>query len=91
MRVSLGGCFPALCARIQGMPEAKLDPAAGRTGNLRGSLLSRWCWDPGHRFGQNLHPKPPHDVDVSEEYLEKIVSVNTKYNVLGQSFSLTKG
>ena len=30
-------------------------------------------------------------VDVSEEYLEKIVSVNTKYNVLGQSFSLTKG
>jgi len=33
MRVSLGGCFPALWARIHGMPEAKLDPAAERTGD----------------------------------------------------------
>jgi len=30
-------------------------------------------------------------VDVSEEYLEKVVSANSKYKVRGQSFTLTKG
>jgi hypothetical protein len=46
---------------------------------------------PGTALGRIYIQNHRTTVDVSEEYLKKIVSVNTKYNVLGQSFSLTKG
>ena len=46
---------------------------------------------PGTALGRIYIQNHRTTVDVSEEYLEKVVSANSKYKVRGQSFTLTKG
>ena len=46
---------------------------------------------PGTAFGRIYIQNHRTTVDVSEEYLEKVVSANNKYKARGQSFTLTKG
>jgi len=46
---------------------------------------------PGSALGRIYIQNHRTTVDVSEEFLEKVVSANSKYKVRGQSFTLTKG
>lgn len=46
---------------------------------------------PGNALGRIYIQNHRTTVDVSEEYLEKVVAANTKYKVRGQSFTLIKG
>jgi len=46
---------------------------------------------PGTALGRIYIQNHRTTVDVAEEYLDKIVSANTKFAVRGQNFTLIKG
>ena len=77
----------------QGM--IRLEMGLGKVDGLRPSdvvaSIAGTAGIPGTALGRIYIQNHRTTVDVSEEYLEKIVSANTKYKVRGQSFSLTKG
>ena len=66
--------------KVDGLRPADVVASIAGTAGIPGASLGR-IYIQNHRT----------TVDVSEEYLEKIVSANTKYKVRGQSFTLIKG
>ncbi len=66
--------------KVDGLRPADVVASIAGTAGIPGTSLGR-IYIQNHRT----------TVDVSEEYLEKIVAANTKYKVRGQSFTLIKG
>ena len=73
----------------------RLEMGLGKVDGLRPSdvvaSIAGIAGIPGTALGRIYIQNHRTTVDVSEKYLEKIVSANTKYKVRGQSFTLTKG
>lgn len=73
----------------------RLEMGLGKVDGLRPSdvvaSIAGIAGIPGTALGRIYIQNHRTTVDVSEEYLEKVVSANSKYKVRGQSFSLTKG
>ena len=73
----------------------RLEMGLGKVDGLRPSdvvaSIAGIAGIPGTALGRIYIQNHRTTVDVSEEYLEKVVSANSKYKVRGQSFTLTKG
>ena len=73
----------------------RLEMGLGKVDGLRPSdvvaSIAGIAGIPGTALGRIYIQNHRTTVDVSEQYLEKIISANSKYKVRGQSFTLTKG
>ncbi|HPR35929.1 MAG TPA: DEAD/DEAH box helicase [Anaerolineaceae bacterium] len=73
----------------------RLEMGLGKVDGLRPSdvvaSIAGTAGIPGTALGRIYIQNHRTTVDVSEQYLEKIVSANSKYKVRGQSFTLIKG
>ena len=73
----------------------RLEMGLGKADGLRPSdvvaSIASTAGIPGTALGRIYIQNHRTNVDVSEEYLEKIISANSKFKVRGQSFTLTKG
>jgi len=73
----------------------RLELGLGKVDGLRPSdvvaSIAGTAGIPGTALGRIYIQNHRTTVDVSEEYLEKVISANNKFQARGQSFSLTKG
>ena len=93
-----GHAKPRASARGKQSDEAgmiRLEMELGKVDGLRPSdvvaSIAGTAGIPGSSLGRIYIQNHRTTVDVSEEYLEKVVSANNRYKVRGQSFTLIKG
>ena len=73
----------------------RLEMGLGKVDGLRPSdvvaSIAGTAGIPGSSLGRIYIQNHRTTVDVSDQYIDKIVSANNKFQVRGQSFTLTKG